>query len=152
MPACSSCKHRDIADFERATLSASLPRQTFPTFAQRTAVEGTLSCQLSIFDPMRLIGGGAQAPLAVGFIVLIVALEPHDLTIALKGEHVGRNPIQKPAIVADDNRAAGEIEQRFLEGTKRIDVEVVRRFVEQQQVAASPQQLGEVYAVSLATG
>ena len=52
----------------------------------------------------------------------------------------------------DDHRAAGEVEQRLLERAQRVDVEVVRRLVEQQQVAAAAQQLREVDAVALAAG
>ena len=52
----------------------------------------------------------------------------------------------------DHDRAAGEVEQRVLERAQRVDVEVVRRLVEQQQVPARAQQLREVDAVPLAAG
>ena len=99
---------------------------------------------------MRLVGGGAKAPLAVGFVVLIVPLEPHHLAVALERQHVRRDPIQEPAIVADDHGTAGEVQQRLFERAQRIDVEIVGRLVEQQQVAAAPQQLGQMDAVALA--
>ena len=86
--------------------------------------------------PMRLIGRGAQAPLPVGLVVLVVALEPDHLAVALEREHVRRDAVEEPAIVADDDRAAGEVEQRLFERAQRVDVEVVGRLVEQQQVAA----------------
>jgi sRNA-binding protein len=44
----------------------------------------------------------------------------------------------------------GELEQGVLERAQRVDVEVVGGLVEQQHVAALPQQLGEVHAVALA--
>ena len=44
----------------------------------------------------------------------------------------------------------GNVEQGILERAQRIHVEVVRRLVEQQQVAAAAQQLREVHAVALA--
>ena len=52
--------------------------------------------------------------------------------------------------MGDDHRAAGEVEQRLFERAQRVDVEVVGRLVEQQQVAAGAQQLGQVHAVALA--
>jgi hypothetical protein len=58
--------------------------------------------------------------------------------------------VEEPAVVADDDGAAGEVEQRLLERPQRVDVEVVGRLVEQQQVAAGAQQLGQVHAVALA--
>jgi hypothetical protein len=38
---------------------------------------------------------------------------------------------RKKAVVADDDGAAGEVEQRLFERSKRVDVEVVGRLVEQ---------------------
>ena len=43
----------------------------------------------------------------------------------------------------------GEIEQRLLERAQRVDVEVVRRLVEEQQIAAALEQLREVHPVAL---
>ena len=60
--------------------------------------------------------------------------------------------VEEPAIVRDHDGAAGEVEQRLLERAQRVDVEVVRRLVEQQHVAAAAQQLREVHAVALAAG
>ena len=47
---------------------------------------------------------------------------------------------------------AREIDERVLERAERFHVEVVRRFVEQQQVAAGLECLGEVHAIALAAG
>ena len=60
--------------------------------------------------------------------------------------------VEEPAVVGDDHGAAGEVEQRLLERAQGVDVEVVGRLVEQQQVAAAAQQLGQVDAVALAAG
>ena len=57
---------------------------------------------------MRLVGRGAEAALAVGFVVLVVAFEPLDLALALEGEHVGGDAIEEPPVVADDHRTAGK--------------------------------------------
>ena len=42
--------------------------------------------------------------------------------------------------------------QRFFEGAQRVDVEVVGRLVEQHDVSARFQHLGEVHAVTLTAG
>ena len=52
----------------------------------------------------------------------------------------------------DHEHAAGEFEQRVLERAQRLDVEVVRRLVEQQQVAALQQRRREVQPAALAAG
>src|SRR4051812_32678731 len=101
---------------------------------------------------MRAVRVGTEACPAVLLVGLEVALEPRHLRVALEREHVRRDAVEEPAIVGDDHRAAGEAEQRLLERAERVDVEVVRRLVEQQQVAAGAQQLGQVQAVALAAG
>ena len=52
--------------------------------------------------------------------------------------------------MADDDHAARERLQAGLERAQRVDVEVVGRLVEQQDVAARLEQLGEVDPVPLA--
>src|SRR5438067_4346055 len=109
-----------------------------------------LARESSIFYPVRLIGFGAEAASAIGFVILIVALEPFDLAVAFEGEHVGRDAIEEPAVVADDDGAARKVEERLLERAQRVHVEIVGRLVEQQQVAALLEQFGEMDAVALA--
>ena len=94
--------------------------------------------QLPVLDPVRLIGFGAEPALAIGFVVLVVALEPHHLAVAFERQDVRRDAVEEPAIVADDDGAAGERQQRLFERAQRVDVEVVGRLVEQQQVARRP--------------
>ena len=106
--------------------------------------------QLTVLDPMRLIGVRAQPAVPVGLVVLVVALEPDDLAVALEREDVRRDAVEEPAVVADDDGAAGEGLERLFERAQRVDVEVVRRLVEQEQVAAALQHLREVHAVALA--
>ena len=94
----------------------------------------------SSFRYLMRCGWSASAPepaVPVGLVVLVVALEPDHLAVALEGEHVRGDAVEEPAVVADDDHAAGEVEQRVLERAQRVDVEVVGRLVEQQQVAAA---------------
>ena len=88
--------------------------------------------------------------MAERLVVADVALEPADLAVALEGEDVGRDPVEEPAIVADDDGAARERLEAGLERPERVDVEVVRRLVEEQDVAARLEQLGQVDPVPLA--
>ena len=72
------------------------------------------------------------------------------MAVALEGEHVGGDAVEEPAVVADDDGATGKILQRLFQRAQRIDVEIVGRFVEQQQIGAGAQHLGEMHAVALA--
>jgi hypothetical protein len=51
-------------------------------------------------------------------------------------EDVRRDPVEEPPVVRDHDGAAREVEQALLECSERVDVEIVRRLVEQQDVAA----------------
>src|SRR3954447_24890974 len=86
---------------------------------------GSGSDQRLVFDAVRLIGCGAEAAAAVGFVIGVIALKPLDAALALEGEDVRRDAVEEPAVVADDDRAAGIIEQRLFERAQRIDVEIV---------------------------
>ena len=62
---------------------------------------------------MRLVGRRAQAFVAVLLVLAVIAVEPDHLTVTLEGQDVGRDAVEEPAIVADHDRAAGELEQRI---------------------------------------
>ena len=99
---------------------------------------------------MGAVGFGAEAAALVFLIGFEIAFEPFDVAVAFEGENVGGQPVEEEAVVADDHRAAREILERFLECAQGLDVEVVGRLVEQQDVAALLQHLGDMDAVALA--
>src|SRR5450759_1192402 len=68
----------------------------------------SLPAEFLILQPMRNDAVLAQAAHLVGFVVLEVALEPLHVAVALEGEHVGGDAVEEPAVMADDNGAAGE--------------------------------------------
>ena len=103
-----------------------------------------------VLDAVRLERFGAAGLLDPLRVLAPGALEPRRLAVAFEREDVRRDAVEEPAIVGDHDGAAGEVEQGVLERAQRVDVEVVRRLVEQQHVAAAAQQLREVHAVALA--
>src|SRR5215212_7947857 len=103
-------------------------------------------------DPMRLVGRRAELPVPERLVVADVSFEPPNLAVALEREDVGRDPVEEPAVVADDDHTAGEALEPRLQGPQRVDVEIVRRLVEEEEVATGLEQLREVDAVPLAAG
>src|SRR5262245_4763707 len=101
---------------------------------------------------MRLLRRCTQTALPIRFVVLIVAFEPLDLAVAFERQDVRGDPIEEPAIVRDDDGAAGELEERLLERAQGVNVEIVRWFVEKQQIAPALQQLREMQAIALSAG
>src|SRR6478609_6014171 len=104
--------------------------------------------QLLVLHAMRNDAVLAEPAHLVLLVVLEVALEPFDMAVAFEGQDVGRDAVEEPAIMADDDGAAGEILQSLFERAQRVDVEVVGRFVEQQHVGTGLQHLGEMDAVA----
>src|SRR4051812_46246304 len=103
-----------------------------------------------VADPSRLICRGPELAVAECLVVADVALEPADLALTLEREDVGGDPIEKPAIVADHDDAPGKRLEARLERSKRVDVQVIGRLVEEQNVAARLEELREMDPVSLA--
>src|SRR5437868_11643751 len=103
-------------------------------------------------DPVRDGGIDAEPPLLVLLVIGEIALEPFDVALALERQHVGGDAVQEPAVVADDDRAAGEILERLFERAQRVDVEIVGRLVEQQDVGAGFEHFRQMHPVALAPG
>ena len=75
-----------------------------------------------------------------------------DVAVPFEGDDVGGEAIEEPPIVGDDHDRACEARDPLLEGTERIDVEVVGRFVEEEEVGATPEKLREMDAIAFAAG
>ena len=95
-----------------------------------------LPSERSVFEAVGLVGLGTELLVPDDLVVGEVALEPAHLRVALEGQHVCTDAVEKPPVVADDHGAPGKCEEGFFKGAQGVDVEVVRRFVEEQQVAA----------------
>ena len=63
-----------------------------------------------------------------------------------------RYTIQEPAVVRNNDRTAGKIFQRFFQRPKRIDIQIVRRFIEQKDVRSLFKDFGKMNAIALAAG
>src|SRR5207247_5815835 len=121
-----------------------------PPAGPRETARALAAGQGLVAETVRLLGSGTQSLLAVSFVVLVVALEPFRVAVPLERQHVGGNPVEEPAIVADDDGATREGEEGVLEGTEGVHVEVVGGLVQEEQVAAGLEQLGHVQPIPLA--
>ena len=108
-----------------------------------------LSLEALELDAVRLDGLIAEPALLVFLIVGEVAFEPFDMALALEGQDVRREPIQEEAVMRNHDSAARKIFERRFESAERFRIEIVRRLVEQQQVAALLQELGEMDSITL---
>jgi hypothetical protein len=101
-----------------------------------------LLTQLFVSKSLRLVGTLAETLTTLGLVGFEIALTPVDVTISFEGEDVRRQAIQEPAVMADDDGATGKVGDGLLQRPQRFDVQVVGWLVEEQDVAAAPQQLG----------
>ena len=111
--------------------------------------------ELAVGHSVRTRRIGSEPLDLVGLIRLEVTLEPEPFAlfdVALPRQDVGTGAVQEPAVVRDHHGAAGELLERVLQRTEGFDVEVVGRFVEQDQVAALFQGQRQIEAVALTTG
>ena len=68
-----------------------------------------LVSKLSVFNAVRSFSISAEPCSTVGLVLLIVALKPDDLAVALKCEDMGRNSVEEPTIMAYHDGAACEV-------------------------------------------
>ena len=47
---------------------------------------------------------------------------------------MSRDAVQKPAVVTNYDGTAREVDQRILERPKCVDVQIIRRFVKEQEI------------------
>src|SRR5690606_29071972 len=121
---------------------------------KRTAFAAVLKVilfyQFLIPDSVRLVI--AQAFTFVFFVFAEAALEPGHLRVTFKGKDVRTNAIQKPAVVGNDYRASRKVLQRFFKCAQRVNIKIVCRFVQQQEVTALFQSDGKVNTVTHSSG
>ena len=98
------------------------------------------------------IGFGAETPASVLFVFAVVAGEPDHLAVALKGQNVGGDPVQEPAIMGDDQRRTGKGIQRVFQRAQRVDIQIVAGLIQQQHIGPGLEQFGEMDAVALTAG
>src|SRR5262245_56304407 len=93
----------------------------------------------------------AVANLDEGRVIAGIFSNPRSLLRgAFKPEDVINRAVEEVAVVADDNQAAGESVQVIFERGERRDVQVVRDFVEQQQVRRAHQDSEQIESASFA--
>ena len=66
-------------------------------------------------------------------------------------EHLGRDAVEHVTVVGDEHEAAGEVGEPPLEKGDGVEVEVVRRLVEHEQVVLAGEQAGKGHALALPT-
>ncbi len=82
------------------------------------------------------------------FVIGPIADVHGGLGVIFEDDEVGADAVEEPAVVADDEGGACEFADGFFEGAECVDVEVVGGFVEEDDVGAFGEGLGEVDTVA----
>ena len=75
-----------------------------------------------------------------------------DFAVAFKRQDVRADAVEKITVVADDAHHAGKRDQRLLQHAQRRQVQIVRRFVEDEKIAAAFQNARQQQPAALAAG
>ena len=94
-----------------------------------------MSRESLVLNRLRIVGVFAEALATVSFVFAPVAFEPHHLRITFVSEDVRCNTVKEPAVMRDDHGAACELEDSLFQSLQCFDIQVVRRFVKEQEVA-----------------
>jgi hypothetical protein len=78
----------------------------------------------------------------LALVVAVVAEVRPDFAVPNRPD-AGCDPVDKEAVVGDEQDGAIELAQHLLERLPSLDVEVVRRFVEDEEVRLLQQQAGK---------
>ena len=76
----------------------------------------------------------AHTAFVIGFVVLIIAFKPFDMAVAFESKDMRTEAIKEPAVVGDDDGAAREAFDGFFECGEGFGVQIVGRFVEQDDI------------------
>src|SRR5262249_3719756 len=107
---------------------------------------------MTILDSVRLVRSRAEPGPPVAFVVRVIALKPNDAAVAFKRENMGRDTIQKPAVMTDYHGAARKILQRFFQSAQCVHVEIVGRLIQKKDIGALLQHSREVHTIPLSAG
>ena len=69
-------------------------------------------------------------------IVVVVALTEDNPTLALEGQYTGAHPVEEIAVMAHHQHAPGKERQRLLQNSHGLQIEVIGRLVQDQEIAA----------------
>ena len=113
--------------------------------------------RLHLAAPLLRVGEGGVLPLARQFARCRVLAPPAGVLLDPAGPRVDlrdprHGPVEEDAIVRDDREAACEAVDEALEPVEPVEVEVVRRLVEQQHVEAREQDRGQPRPCGLTAG
>ena len=85
-----------------------MSRPAFARFSRSAAFQGL------VLDTVRSFSQLAEAFVAVGVVLLVVALEQDDFGVALEGQNVRRHSVKEPTVVANDEHTTRVGEKRIL--------------------------------------
>ena len=77
-------------------------------------------------------------------VIAVIAGEVADDAVAFEYKYVVYDVVQKVSVVTDDNGAAVELGEVFLENAQRDDIQVVGRFVQYQEVRLTHEHRGQM--------
>src|SRR5690242_4301384 len=121
------------SNISRSALSVMLVIGLPLLWAARTWLDPT---ELAVGNTVWAVCCGAETAAAIGFVLTVVAGKPADRAVPLEGQHVRCHPVEKPAVVRDNQRRSGEPFEGVLQGAQGVHVQIIAGLVQQQHIGA----------------
>ena len=86
----------------------------------------------------------------IRFIRRVITVVEEDFAVAFKGQDVRGHAVKEPAIMADHHHATNETLHAIFQGTHGVDVDVIGRFIQQDDIGAFLQHARQMHAIALA--
>jgi hypothetical protein len=102
--------------------------------------------------PLRLRGGRGRGGLLLAQPVLVAADVLAPLACTLEDQGRGDDVVEEGAVVRDQQQRAPELQQQLFEQLECFEVEVVGRFVEDQEIAGPREDPRQLEPLALAAG
>ena len=84
--------------------------------------------------------------------VLIAADVFFQTAFSFKYNALRNHVVQKHTVVADEEHGAGVVAQQFFQQFLRVDVQIIGRLVQHQNIGGAGEQFGQQEAVAFAAG
>lgn len=103
--------------------------------------------KLFISKSMGFIGTNSDSFATLLLVGCKVSIADVYVAISFKCNNMRGESIEKPAIVGNHNDATSKVGNTFFERTQRINVEIIRRFIEKQQIRTATKEFSKMHAM-----
>ena len=85
----------------------------------------------------------------IRFVSRVITVIEEDFAVAFESQNVRRHTVKEPAIMTDHHHATDKAFHAVFKRTHRVDVDVIGRLIEQDDIGALLQHARQMHAITL---